>query len=41
MAEHKRMAVLAHDDIIAALAQSPVTGMVATASHDSFVKLWK
>nr|XP_043636344.1 transcriptional corepressor LEUNIG_HOMOLOG-like isoform X2 [Erigeron canadensis] len=41
MAENKSMTVSAHDNIIAALAQSPVTGMVASASHDSSVKLWK
>ncbi|KAI3506913.1 hypothetical protein L1887_21551 [Cichorium endivia] len=41
MAENKSMAVPAHDKIIADLAQSPVTGMVASASHDSYVKLWK
>ncbi|KAM0002574.1 putative transcription factor WD40-like family [Helianthus debilis subsp. tardiflorus] len=41
MTENKRMTVQAHDTIIASLAQSPVTGMVASASHDSSVKLWK
>ncbi|XP_052186352.1 transcriptional corepressor LEUNIG_HOMOLOG-like isoform X2 [Diospyros lotus] len=41
MAENKSMTVRAHDNIIAALAQSPLTGMVASASHDSYVKLWK
>ncbi|XP_021987273.1 transcriptional corepressor LEUNIG_HOMOLOG isoform X1 [Helianthus annuus] len=41
MAENKSMTVAAHDDIIAALAQSSVTGMVASASHDSSIKLWK
>ncbi|KAK1355957.1 Transcriptional corepressor LEUNIG [Heracleum sosnowskyi] len=41
MAENKRMTVPAHENMIAALAQSPVTGMVASASHDSSVKLWK
>ncbi|KAA8543476.1 hypothetical protein F0562_021029 [Nyssa sinensis] len=41
MAENKSMTVPAHENIIAALAQSPVTGMVASASHDSSVKLWK
>ncbi|KAI3667938.1 hypothetical protein L6452_43009 [Arctium lappa] len=41
MAENKNMTVPAHETIIAALAQSPVTGMVASASHDSSVKLWK
>ncbi|WOH01852.1 hypothetical protein DCAR_0521238 [Daucus carota subsp. sativus] len=41
MAENKSMTVPAHENIIAALAQSPLTGMVASASHDSSVKLWK
>uniref|UniRef100_A0A5B7AH06 Putative STY-L protein n=1 Tax=Davidia involucrata TaxID=16924 RepID=A0A5B7AH06_DAVIN len=41
MAENKSMTVPAHENIIAALAQSPVRGMVASASHDSSVKLWK
>ncbi|XAR60976.1 hypothetical protein NMG60_11034541 [Bertholletia excelsa] len=41
MAENKSMTVSAHENIIAALAQSPVTGMIASASHDSSVKLWK
>ncbi|KAG5567298.1 hypothetical protein RHGRI_002754 [Rhododendron griersonianum] len=41
MAENKSMTVPAHENIIAALAQSPVTGMVASASHDSSIKLWK
>ncbi|XP_059626163.1 transcriptional corepressor LEUNIG_HOMOLOG-like isoform X2 [Cornus florida] len=41
MAENKSMTVPAHENIIAALAQSPVTGIVASASHDSSVKLWK
>ncbi|CAI9107446.1 OLC1v1006797C1 [Oldenlandia corymbosa var. corymbosa] len=41
MVENKSMTVPAHENIIAALAQSPVTGMVASASHDSSVKLWK
>ncbi|KAI4356423.1 hypothetical protein L6164_000447 [Bauhinia variegata] len=41
MAENKSMTILAHENIISALAQSPVTGMVASASHDSSVKLWK
>ncbi|XP_073040609.1 transcriptional corepressor LEUNIG_HOMOLOG [Primulina eburnea] len=41
MAENKSMTVAAHENIIAALAQSPQTGMVASASHDSSVKLWK
>ncbi|XP_057483729.1 transcriptional corepressor LEUNIG_HOMOLOG-like [Actinidia eriantha] len=41
MAENKSMTVQAHENIIAALAQSPITGMVASSSHDSSVKLWK
>ncbi|KAH7862851.1 hypothetical protein Vadar_010252 [Vaccinium darrowii] len=41
MAENKSMTVPAHENIIAALAQSQVTGMVASASHDSSIKLWK
>ncbi|KAG0447762.1 hypothetical protein HPP92_028155 [Vanilla planifolia] len=35
------MTVQAHDGLIPALAQSPVSGMVASASHDKSVKLWK
>ncbi|KAF8392028.1 hypothetical protein HHK36_022368 [Tetracentron sinense] len=41
MAENKSMTVTAHEGLIAALAQSPVNGMVASASHDKSVKLWK
>ncbi|XP_072969042.1 transcriptional corepressor LEUNIG_HOMOLOG-like isoform X1 [Typha angustifolia] len=41
MVENQRITVQAHDGLIAALAQSPVTGMVASASHDKSVKLWK
>ncbi|KAJ6390067.1 hypothetical protein OIU77_024314 [Salix suchowensis] len=41
MAENKTMTIPGHENIISALAQSPVTGMVASASHDSSVKLWK
>ncbi|KAF3792623.1 Transcriptional corepressor LEUNIG [Nymphaea thermarum] len=33
--------VAAHDGLIAGLAQSRVTGMIATGSHDKCVKLWK
>ncbi|XP_077250796.1 transcriptional corepressor LEUNIG_HOMOLOG-like [Tasmannia lanceolata] len=39
--ENKKMTVAAHEGVIAALAQSPVTGMVASASHDKSVKIWK
>eukprot|EP00897_Mesotaenium_endlicherianum_P000686 jgi/Mesen1/10618/ME000089S10078 len=40
MVENKSMTVQAHDGLIAALAQSPATGLVASASHDKCVKLW-
>ncbi|KAF9616816.1 hypothetical protein IFM89_032666 [Coptis chinensis] len=41
MAENKTMTLPAHDGLVAALAVSNVTGLVASASHDRFVKLWK
>lgn len=41
MSENKTMTLAAHDGLIAALAVSTVTGLVASASHDKFVKLWK
>ncbi|EEF44246.1 WD-repeat protein, putative [Ricinus communis] len=41
MAENKCMTIPAHECVISALAQSPVTGMVASASHDKCVKIWK
>jgi len=41
MAENKSMTLTAHEGLIAGLAQSPATGMVASASHDKCVKLWK
>ncbi|KAF5741260.1 transcriptional corepressor LEUNIG-like [Tripterygium wilfordii] len=41
MAENKSMTIPAHENIISALAQSSVTRMIASASHDSSVKLWK
>lgn len=41
IAENKSMTIPAHENIISALAQSPVRSMVASASHDSSVKLWK
>ncbi|KAF5473073.1 hypothetical protein F2P56_009716 [Juglans regia] len=37
----KTCSVPAHDGLIAALADSPQTGMVASACHDDCVKLWK
>jgi hypothetical protein len=39
--EKQSMTVPAHEGLIAALAQSSATGMVASASHDKCVKLWK
>ncbi|RRT77312.1 hypothetical protein BHE74_00025774 [Ensete ventricosum] len=41
MNENKTMTLPAHDGLIAALAVSNVTGVVASASHDKCVKLWK
>ncbi|KAL4311193.1 hypothetical protein GQ457_01G023150 [Hibiscus cannabinus] len=40
-AENKCLTVSAHDCVISALAQSQVTGMVASASYDKSVKIWK
>ncbi|KAJ9154025.1 hypothetical protein P3X46_027404 [Hevea brasiliensis] len=39
--ENKCMTIPAHECVISALAQSPLTGMVASASHDKYVKIWK
>ncbi|XP_010940733.1 transcriptional corepressor LEUNIG_HOMOLOG isoform X2 [Elaeis guineensis] len=39
--ENQTLSVAAHEGLIAALAQSQATGMVASASHDNSVKLWK
>lgn len=41
MTENMTMTVSAHEGLIAALAVSTVMGLVASASHDKFVKLWK
>ncbi|KAA3486059.1 transcriptional corepressor LEUNIG-like isoform X4 [Gossypium australe] len=41
MSENKTMTLSAHEGFIAALAVSPVTRLVSSASHDKFVKLWK
>ncbi|XP_027366626.1 transcriptional corepressor LEUNIG_HOMOLOG isoform X4 [Abrus precatorius] len=41
LAENRSMSISAHECVISALAQSPVTGMVASASHDKSVKIWK
>lgn len=41
MTENKTMTLSAHDGLIASLAVSTVAGVVASASHDKYVKLWK
>ncbi|KAG5227874.1 hypothetical protein OIU77_022543 [Salix suchowensis] len=41
MAENKCMTVAAHECVISALAQSQAIGMVASASNDKCVKIWK
>ncbi|CAN6442091.1 unnamed protein product [Victoria cruziana] len=41
MVENRTMTIAAHEGLIAALAVSNVTGVVASASHDKFVRLWK
>ncbi|XP_044472129.1 transcriptional corepressor LEUNIG-like [Mangifera indica] len=41
IAENKTMTLNAHDKLISSLAVSNVTGLVASASHDKRVKLWK
>ncbi|KAF8108778.1 hypothetical protein N665_0104s0093 [Sinapis alba] len=39
--ENKCMTIPAHECVISSLAQSPSTGMMASASHDKSVKIWK
>jgi WD40 repeat protein len=41
MSENKTMTLSAHDGLITGLATSTVSGLVASASHDKIVKLWK
>lgn len=41
MAKNKSNILPAHESIVSDLAQSPVTGVVASTSHDFSVKLWK
>ncbi|KAK9741776.1 hypothetical protein RND81_03G127200 [Saponaria officinalis] len=41
MVENKTMTLSAHDGLIASLAASSASGLVASASHDKIVKLWK
>ncbi|KAM0968771.1 hypothetical protein ACFX13_017380 [Malus domestica] len=41
MTENKVMTLPAHEGLIASLAVSNVTGLIASAGHDKFVKIWK
>jgi WD40 repeat protein len=41
LADNQRNPIQAHEGLIAALAHSPLTGMIASVSHDRYVKLWK
>ncbi|TQD86795.1 hypothetical protein C1H46_027668 [Malus baccata] len=41
MTENKTMTLPAHEGLIDSLAVSTVTGLIASASHDTFVKIWK
>ncbi len=41
LSDSQRNVVAAHEGLIVALAHSPATGSVASASHDRSVKLWK
>ncbi|XP_015898191.3 transcriptional corepressor LEUNIG isoform X2 [Ziziphus jujuba] len=41
MKENKSMNLRAHDKLVSSLAVSSVTGLVASASHDKCVKIWK
>ncbi|KAH9762015.1 transcriptional corepressor LEUNIG [Citrus sinensis] len=41
MTENKTLTLSAHDKLVSSLAASTVNGMVASASHDKCVKIWK
>lgn len=41
MTENKTLTLNAHEKLVSSLAVSNVTGLVASASHDKCVKLWK
>lgn len=41
MSENKSMTIPAHENVISSLAECAATGMVASASRDNCVKLWK
>uniref|UniRef100_A0A0D6R141 Uncharacterized protein n=1 Tax=Araucaria cunninghamii TaxID=56994 RepID=A0A0D6R141_ARACU len=41
MHRHTNMTIGAHESLITSLTESAATGMIASASHDSCVKLWR
>ncbi|GJN40395.1 hypothetical protein PR202_gb29602 [Eleusine coracana subsp. coracana] len=41
LGDNQRNPIQAHEGLIAALAHSLFIGMIASASHDRYVKLWK
>lgn len=41
MTENKTRTLHAHEKLVATLAASNVTGLVASASNDNYVKLWQ
>ena len=41
LTDNKTMTLHAHDKLVSSLAASSSAGMVASASHDKCVKLWK
>ncbi|CAH9122193.1 unnamed protein product [Cuscuta epithymum] len=41
MTENKTITIAAHEGVIASLAVSTAAGLVASASHDKVIKLWK
>lgn len=41
MNENKTLTLNAHDKLVSSLAVSNVNGLVASASHDKCVKIWK
>lgn len=41
MIDKQTTAIQAHDGLISALTQSSLTGMIASASHDKSVKIWR
>ncbi|XP_062213119.1 transcriptional corepressor LEUNIG_HOMOLOG-like isoform X2 [Phragmites australis] len=41
LSDNQSNPIQAHEGLVAALAHSPFTGMIASGSHDRYVKLWK